>query len=123
MKKNKRENFGKELILDLYDCDIKIINSRKKLNEFIVKICKVIEMKRYGKPLIPFFGLNNPKTAGYSLVQLIETSCVSGHFSNLYRSAYINIFTCKDFDAHKAADFAKKFFGAKRINKKIIDRV
>lgn len=123
MKQNKKQDFGKELILDLYDCDIKIINSKKKLNEFIIKICEAIEMKRYGKPIIPFFGLKEPKTAGYSLVQLIETSSITGHFSNLYHSAYINIFTCKDFDADKAANFTKKFFGAKRMNKRILERI
>ena len=115
--------FGQELILDLYDCDLKAINSKKKLAEYSVKICRLIKMKRYGKPLIPFFGLAKPKTAGYSLVQLIETSSITGHFSNLWRSAYINIFSCKDFDPELAADFTQKFFGAKKVIKRVIKRI
>lgn len=123
MAKNpKKEFYGKELILDLSDCDFKVINSKKKLEEFIVKICQLIKMERYNKPIISFFGLNKPKTAGYSLVQLIETSSITGHFSNLWRSAYINIFSCKDFDTEKAASFTQRFFGAKKLKKRIIFR-
>ncbi len=117
-----KETYGQELILNLYGCDLKVINSRKKLEEFAIKICRVIKMKRYGKPLIPFFGLKEPKTAGYSLVQLIETSSITGHFSNLYCSAYLNIFSCMPFNAEKAASFAKGFFRAKEVEKTVLKR-
>jgi len=46
-------------------------------------------------------------------VQLIETSLISGHFANATDAIYLNIFSCKEFDAKKAADFAQKSFGAK----------
>jgi len=113
------ETFGQELTLDLYECDLSVINSKKKLEQYVIKLCKLIKMKRYGEPLIPFFGLEKPKTAGYSLVQLIETSAITGHFSNLWLSAYINIFSCKGFDADAAAEFTRKYFGAKEVMKKL----
>lgn len=120
---NKRkEYYGHELTLDLHGCDLAVINSKKKLAEYAMKLCKIIKMKRYGKPLIPFFGLKDPKTAGYSLVQLIETSSITGHFSNDWLSAYINIFSCCDFDAGKAADFTQSFFRAKTVKKRLAAR-
>ncbi len=121
MKKAK-EYYGHELTLNLHGCDLAIINSKKKLAEYAVKLCRIIKMKRYGEPLIPFFGVKDPKTAGYSLVQLIETSSITGHFSNDWLAAYINIFSCKDFDANIAADFTKNFFRAEKMSKKLAIR-
>jgi len=118
----KRKTYGIELILDLYGCDQKTIRSRKKLSEFVDNLCALIKMKKYGKLSIPHFGLKNPHTTGYSLLQFIETSSITAHFSELWNSAYINIFSCKQFDIEKAADFAKKFFGARRMKKRVILR-
>jgi len=119
---DRRGIYGIELILDLYDCDRRIIRSRKRLENFINNLCALIKMKKYGKPSISHFGLNNPHTAGFSLVQFIETSSITGHFSELWNSAYINIFSCKQFDPDKAANFSKKFFGAKKMKKRVIVR-
>jgi S-adenosylmethionine decarboxylase len=117
------EKFGQELILNLYDCDLKKISNGDYIKEFVVKLCDdVIFMKRYGEALIPHFGHDNPVTSGYSLVQLIETSCVSAHFSEYKKSVYINIFSCKWFDQEKAEKFCKKWFGAKRVEKHFIER-
>jgi len=121
-KKIGVKKFGTELIMDLLDCDPKIIRSKKKISEYSDKICKLIKVKRFGKPIVKRFGFGKDFTAGYSLVQLIETSLVSGHFSELWRVSYINIFSCKDFDAKTAAHFTKKFFQAKKMKKRIIRR-
>ena len=80
-------------------------------------------MKRFGEALLPHFGHDNPVTSGYSLVQLIETSCVSAHFSEYKKSVYLNIFSCKWFDAKKAEDFSKEWFGAKRVTSKLVQRM
>ena len=101
--------FGQELILNLYDCDLTKISSAKEIKTFVIELCdRVIHMKRYGKPLIPHFGHDSPITSGYSLVQLIETSSVTAHFSELKKSVYLNIFSCAWFDAKKTTTFCKK---------------
>ncbi|MFH1461260.1 MAG: S-adenosylmethionine decarboxylase [Patescibacteria group bacterium] len=121
-KIKKEGEFGQELILNLYDCSPETIRSPKKLQEFVDRLCKLIKMKKYGRTLIPHFGHDNPITAGYSLVQLIETSSITGHFSELWNSAYLNVFSCKPFDADKAARFSQRFFGAQRMKKRVIPR-
>ncbi|MDP1538849.1 MAG: S-adenosylmethionine decarboxylase [bacterium] len=122
IKNQKSKIYGKELTLDLYDCDPKIIRSKKKILEYSNKLCDLIKVKKYGKPIIERFALHLDYAAGYSLVQLIESSLVSGHFSELWNGAYINIFSCKDFDDKKAAAFTKKFFNAKIIKKRTLIR-
>lgn len=122
-KQKSKENFGQELILDLYHCNLKTISSRRKIKEFVRRLCDdIIHMKRFGKPLVPHFGHENPITSGYSLVQLIETSSVTAHFSEYKRSVYLNIFSCAPFDPKKTTAFCKKFFGAKRAVSHLLKR-
>ncbi|EKD67056.1 MAG: hypothetical protein ACD_48C00619G0004 [uncultured bacterium] len=122
-KKQIQKSFGRELVLDLYDCDLKKISSKREIHKFVIELCdNVIKMKRYGRALIPHFGHADPVTSGYSLVQLIETSSVSAHFSELKRSVYLNIFSCAPFDAKKTTAFCKKFFRAKRVKLHLIKR-
>lgn len=108
--------FGMEVVLDLYDCNPETIRSKEKLQEYTRELCQVIEMTPYGAPFAERFGLNEAKTAGYSIVQLIETSSITGHFSEEGNSAYINIFSCKEFGPKQAAEFSKNFFEADRVD-------
>ncbi len=111
----KKRIYGYELIMDLSECDTSIITSKKKLQEYVDTLCKLIKMKKYGKTLLPYFGEKKAFTKGYTLVQLIETSSIVGHFSDFWLTAYINIFSCKSFDKKIAREFTKKFFKAKNI--------
>lgn len=118
------DQYGQELTLDLYECDLEKISDGEHIRKFIIKLCDgVIEMKRYKDPIVEHFGLESPITAGYSMVQLIETSCVTGHFSEYKKSAYINIFSCKWFDPARAGQFSKEWFGAKKIKMKLTQRI
>ena len=121
-KKTKQVTFGWELVLNLYDCDLKTISSKKKIQEYVNKLCRQIKMKKYGKTWIPYFGHKEPHTKGYSLVQLMETSSITGHFSEFKRSVYINIFSCKPYDQKKAKAFSKKFFKAKKVTATLLKR-
>ncbi len=110
----KRDPFGLEVVLDLYECDPKIIRSGKAIRKFAKQLVKLLKMKAYGKALTPHFGHDDPKTSGYSLLQFIETSSITGHFSEDRNSVYLNIFSCQMFSATKAIAFTKKFFKSKR---------
>ena len=114
--------FGWELILDLYECDPTAISSEKMIRRYARELCKLLDMKPYGDPITPYFGENQLHTKGYSLVQFIETSSIIGHFSEYTRAVYINIFSCKAYDAKEAERFTKVFFGAKSVKSKFIVR-
>ncbi|MDD5503955.1 MAG: S-adenosylmethionine decarboxylase [Candidatus Omnitrophica bacterium] len=118
----EKKTYGYELIMDLSDCDLGVISSKKKLKEYVDTLCKLIKMKQFGKTLIPYFGSNAAYTKGYSLVQLIETSSITGHFSEFWKTAYINIFSCLEYDEKKAREFTKEFFKAKKARCRFITR-
>jgi len=103
--------WGISISIDLKNCNPETIRSKEKIREFIVNLCKLIDMKRFGEPQIVNFG-EEEKVHGYSFTQLIETSLVSGHLSDYTNSAYIDIFSCKEFEQKKTAEFCKEFFKA-----------
>lgn len=111
-KFEKSGNWGLSASVDLYGCNPKTIRNAKKIKQFVYELCDLIEMKRFGECKVVNFG-EDEKVAGYSMVQLIETSLIAGHFANQTNSAYLDIFSCKYFDPKITLRFAKKFFGAK----------
>ena len=122
MKKQGKKIFGYELVLDLFECDADVITSSKKLKQYVDQLCDQIKMVKFGKILLPYFGEKALYTKGYSLVQLIETSSITGHFSDYWGTAYINIFSCKAYDHNLAKKFTKEFFGAKRMKSRYLVR-
>src|SRR6185295_11558971 len=104
--------WGLTLSIDLYGCNALFINSRSEIKRFSIEICDLIKMKRYKDPIIEWFG-QEEKVKGFSLVQLIETSSIVGHFRKEDNAAHIDIFSCKHFDPDVAVEFSVNFFSAK----------
>ena len=100
--------------VDLYKCNPEIIRDAKAIKIYVDELCELIEMRQFGETKIVNFG-DNEKVAGFSMVQLIETSLISGHFANHSNSAYIDIFSCKYYEPSVAVEFTKKFFEAKDV--------
>lgn len=110
----KEKPWGLYTSVDLYDCDPQTIRSAEKIKQFVVELCDLIKMKRFGEPVVVDFG-EDPRVSGYSMTQLIETSLVSGHFANQSSAVYLDIFSCKEYPPYEAAEFCRKFFGAKEM--------
>ena len=110
----RRGVWGMLTSIDLFGCDHEVLSSGEKIKQYAVELCKLIDMKRFGEPVVVRFG-DDPKVSGYSLAQLIETSLVSGHFAETDNSVYIDIFSCKYYDQEAAVEFTKKFFKAEKF--------
>ncbi len=122
LKKFKKDKpWGLYTSVDLYDCNPETIRSAEKIKKFVIELCDLIEMKRYGEPVVVKFG-ENPRVTGYSLTQLIETSLISGHFAEQTNAAYLDVFSCKEYPPQKVADFCKKFFSAKEVKTSVVFR-
>lgn len=100
--------------IDLYDCNPELIRSAEHIQAFVKELCDRLEVKRFGECQVVHFG-ENEKVSGYSMVQLIETSLISGHFANKTNAAYIDIFSCKFYEPQIAIDFTKQYFEAKDV--------
>lgn len=112
--------WGYSLSMDLIGCDPATIRSKQKIQEYVIQLCKLIDMKRHGDVMIEHFGSGNKE--GFTMVQLIETSNVTAHFANDIECAFIDLFSCKEFNANEVASFTKEFFSAANIGLQLIDR-
>lgn len=98
--------------VDLQDCNPEFIRDAEHIRRYVVELCELIGMKRFGECQIVKFG--EGRVAGYSMVQLISTSLISGHFADDSNSAYLDIFSCKGYEPTVVEAFSKEFFGARR---------
>lgn len=103
------EAWGLSCSIDLRDCDPELIRDADAIKQFVIELCDLIEMKRYGETVVIHFG-EDEKVAGYSMTQLIETSLISAHFANQSNTVYLDIFSCKKYDPYITAEFTKQFF-------------
>ena len=120
--------YGKELILDLHCCDSTTF-TRKSIRKYFKEVCKEIKMNPeklcwwddYG--LEPELQQTLPHTKGTTAVQFILTSNITIHTLDILKNVYINIFSCKDFDAEVAMKFSAEWFKGKIVNSQIIERI
>lgn len=122
-------SYGKSLSLDLHDCDPALFN-RRDLKKFVRDLCTCIDMTpaklvfwdyRYS----PFAKRSAPPhLKGTSLVQFIETSTITIHTLDDLRAVYIDLFSCKDFNAAVVITFARAWFGGQWVvNSSITERI
>jgi S-adenosylmethionine decarboxylase len=120
-KRSDRQPWGLLSCIDLYECDPELIRDAQKIRQFVVELCELIEMKRFGETQVVHFG-EDERVAGYSMTQLIETSLISAHFANLTNTTYLDVFSCKFYNPQEVVDFAQRFFTAKAVNLQVVER-
>ncbi|HKZ00018.1 MAG TPA: S-adenosylmethionine decarboxylase [Rhabdochlamydiaceae bacterium] len=111
----KNGYWGYHLILDCAGCNKNKITDKKNLIQFINVLVSAIDMKAFGKPVVEHFAEHDLDKAGFSLVQLIETSSITGHFVDKNGDAYLDIFSCKEFDIEMVKKVIDRFFEPQKI--------
>ncbi len=95
--------------IDIYGCSYEKIRDAGAIRKFVVELCELIEMKRFGETQVVHFG-EDERVAGYSMVQLIETSLISAHFANQTNAVYLDVFSCKPYDPEVVEAFSRNYF-------------
>ncbi len=109
-----RQNvWGLASAIDIYECDPETIRDADLIRKFVIELCDLIEMKRYGETQVIHFG-EDERVAGFSMVQLIETSLISAHFANQSNAVYLDVFSCKPYAPEVVREFAQDYFGGLR---------
>lgn len=117
------EFWGWHLLLDIKGCDIDSIKSEETLARFLSALVERIDMVAYGDPIIKHFATHDSEKAGYSIVQLIETSNITGHFVDKNGDAYIDVFSCKPFQPSDVVSVVKEFFAPLYVTDKFVYRL
>lgn len=113
-------HWGYHLMLDCSGCNPDQISSYTTIYNFTKQLVKDIDMVAYGEPQIVFFGSGNK--AGYTLVQLIETSNICAHFVEEDNTMYLDVFSCKTFDDDVVVSLVAEYFGATQIRRSYLTR-
>jgi len=108
---SEAEYWGVSSCINLYDCDLSLMQNAEAIRTFVVMLCDRIKMRRYGETQVVFFG-DEPRVQGFSMTQLIETSLISAHFADASRAIYLDVFSCAPYDPEDAAQFAAEYFKA-----------
>ena len=107
--------WGLSSCIDLYNCDLKLMQDARAIKDFVRRLCEKIGMRRYGETQVVHFG-DDPRVTGFSMTQLIETSLISAHFADASRAIYLDVFSCAPYEPEQVALYAKEYFGADRYN-------
>ena len=123
------KHYGKELILDLHQCDPKTFN-RESIEQFFITLCDQIDMERCelywwdDEGLPPEECQTEPHLKGTSAVQFIMTSNITIHTLDILEIVYLNIFSCKDFNPNMVEFWAMDWFKCNKLAQKVvIDRI
>ncbi len=112
--------WGHHLLLNARKCVPSTIRSKSMIEAFSHNLVKKIDMVAYGQPQVIMFGTGNKK--GYTLVQLIETSNITGHFVEETDDMYLDVFSCKEFDPKTVEEVVAWYFAPKNIDTKFVSR-
>ena len=114
-------SWGKHLVVDGSGCT-EAINNREIIINFIDQLVIDIDMKAYGRPQVEWFAEHDPAKAGYTAVQLIETSAIVIHFVPQTWTLHADIFSCKDFESQTVIGLLRQYFGMQLANTKEFSR-
>ena len=109
------EYWGISSSIDLYHCDLALMQNADAIREFVKILCERIKMKRYGETQVVYFG-EDPRVTGFSMTQLIETSLISAHFADASCAIYLDVFSCAPYEPDDVAELAKDYFKADSYN-------
>ncbi len=121
------KTYGKELILDLKECDPTTFN-RESITKFFDRLCDLIDMDKGDLYFWDDVGVpieecqTDPNTKGTSAIQFILTSSIVLHTLDLLGTVYLNLFSCKDFDDAEAAEFVRSWFDGVINHATIVER-
>lgn len=113
--------WGVSTSIDLYNCDLALMQDAEAIKDFVCQLCERIKMRRYGETQVVRFG-DDPRVTGFSMTQLIETSLISAHFADNSRAIYLDVFSCAPYDPNAVSEYAKEFFKADHYTVHTVER-
>ncbi len=122
------KTYGKELIIDIHNCDSSTF-TRTSIKNFFKQLCVKIDMVPEAlywwddHGLVPELHQTEPHTKGTSAVQFILTSNITIHTLDMLGNVYLNVFSCKDFDTNLTIKFSEDWFKGKIVNSQVIERL
>ncbi len=115
--------FGPHLTLDLSECNPQKLSDLSYIYNLLDELPDVISMHKITPPYtFVYRPQHNPLEWGISGFVIIAESHISIHTFPDRGHAFIDIFSCKQFDIHKAMNYVVSSLEAQRADKKLSGR-
>lgn len=117
--------WGRHVRINLAGCDYDVISDTDAVRDIIRHLVDEIGMRPFGEPISVMFGQgalfgNTGIQLGTNSQthQLIETSNISVHCNHTVPelTAFVDIFSCAEFNPESAVAFITKAFGARKVS-------
>lgn len=119
--------YGKELILDIHECDSERFN-RDNIDAFFFTLCQAIDMIQCERFWWDDVDVpeeekqTSPHTKGTTAIQFILTSNITIHTLDELKKVFLNVFSCKEFKNEIVEFWALNYFGGKIITNQEVMR-
>lgn len=113
------KHYGKHVILTASGCNAALLE-KDQIADFCRDMVKRIDMVPFGEPFVERFGEGDE--VGISAVQLIQTSAITIHTNDEARDMYLDVFSCKDFEAESVLACVKDWFAPSGIENQTLLR-
>ena len=117
----EKKVWGWHLSLDASGCDLGKMTNYDNVYNFTKQLVKDIDMVAYGEPQIINFGTGDK--AGFTMVQLIETSNICAHFADDLRTVFLDVFSCKEYSRDIVISLVHQYFSPTETHTSFIERV
>jgi S-adenosylmethionine/arginine decarboxylase-like enzyme len=101
--------WGMLAAIDLHGCERRRLADPSTIRQFVPTLIEAIGMRAHGPLRLERFG--DGELEGYSAMQFIETSSITIHADEVSGRAFIDVFSCRAFDAQTVAAIAVAHFG------------
>ena|SRR5436305_14596949 len=116
---NDEKYWGYHLILDMGDCN-EFINDVDVVRQFITELVDKLHMYALGAPIVIY--VDTPEGKGVSAVQIITTSTITFHGDDNGKQVFLDVFSCKEYEATTVLTHVKTYFAPKRIRHRLLYR-
>lgn len=110
---------GNHLYLDCYGCDKEALNDIEKIKQFLNEIVNFLNMKKLCDPTVVRYEHKKSEESGITGFVIITESHISIHTYPEKTHAYIDIFSCNEFDVDGAVSKIEEFFSPSEIERSI----
>jgi len=105
--------YGPHLVLDLADCNFTTLNSIDECFKFLYTLPEIIGMTKITQPYVFRYPGKFPEDGGITGMVIIAESHISVHTYPLKGYAFVDVFSCKNFDVEKTKNYVINFFTCK----------
>lgn len=110
------------VLIDLWDCDADLIADQKTIRRLLKDWVKAMGMEPLGNPVLHELNYYQTKDPGITGFQVITESHLSIHTFTATGVCWVDLFSCKDFDADALVRTVREGLGANLAEYQSINR-